>query len=73
MGGVMARQKWVRFVADYDWTPPNRKSVCLSFRAGQRYRVTGPQARDAIAAGKAEACAAPKPAADSDDDRGKAD
>jgi hypothetical protein len=52
---------WVRFTADFDWYPPERRGHwCKAYKAGTVDLVTSPCAAAAIAAGKVERCDKPK-------------
>lgn len=52
---------WVRFTADFDWTPPERRTVTVAYKAAEKpMNVTRACAAAAKAAGKAVGVAAPK-------------
>ncbi len=55
---------WVRFLADFDYTPTNRRRVTLAYKAGTRDRVTKGCAAAAIAKGRAVAIDTPRSRAD---------
>lgn len=39
---------WVRFTADFDYTPPNRRGVTYEYLSGQARRVTRECKRQAV-------------------------
>lgn len=45
---------WVRFLADFDWNPPEKPAVTLAFKAGYTCLVRRACGEAAITAGKAE-------------------
>lgn len=50
---------WVSFLRDFDWTPPERRTVTLAFRLGATVFVRYRCGVDAIAAGAAIPAARP--------------
>jgi hypothetical protein len=50
---------WVRFVSNFDWTPPSLRQITMAYPAGFSGQVTHDCAAAAIAAGAAEEIAAP--------------
>lgn len=55
---------WVRFTADFDFTPPKGRRVTFAYRAGVCERVTQACAAAAIAKGRAEPIPTPRTRAD---------
>lgn len=52
---------WVKFLSDFDWTPPERPTVTLAYKAGEEpLNVTRACAAAAVAHGSAKRVPAPK-------------
>lgn len=52
--------QWVRFIAPFDWSPPERQAVTLAYPAGHIDRVPRACATAAVAAGRAVRVRAPR-------------
>lgn len=51
---------WVRFLADFDFRPPEKRRVCIAYKAGMTQFVRSICAEQAIAQGKAVLIERPK-------------
>lgn len=51
---------WVRFTADFDYTPANRRSITYAYLSGQARRVTRECKRQALERGVADEIPTPR-------------